>query len=111
MCFDIVEIWIVDGQILSIFDRVNCLSHNSGKVLYFHNFISTLLNTHFNMLVQGMYASVRNHVRDVRGTVKSLKSRSVFTKARYSARCSSSLCLKPCHASSTLGSPGRTSIQ
>ena len=42
----------------------------------------------------------------VRGTVKSLKLRSVFTKTRYSACCSSSLCLKPCHVSSTLGSPG-----
>ena len=33
----------------------------------------------------------------VRGTVKSLKWRSVFTKAQYSALCSSSLCLKPHH--------------
>ena len=32
----------------------------------------------------------------VRGTVKRLKWRSVFTKAGYSACCSSSLCLKPC---------------
>ena len=46
----------------------------------------------------------------VRGTVKSLKWRSVFTKAEYPARCSSSLCLKPCHESSALGSPGRTSM-
>ena len=46
----------------------------------------------------------------VRGTVKSLKWRLVLTKAQYSARCSSSLCLKPCHESSTPGSPGRTSI-
>ena len=38
----------------------------------------------------------------VKGTVKSLKCRSVFTKAQYSARCSSSLCLKPCHASSAM---------
>ena len=29
----------------------------------------------------------------------------MFTKTRYSACCSSSLCLKPCHASSALGSP------
>ena len=42
----------------------------------------------------------------VRGTVKSLKWGSVFTKARYSARCSSSLCLKPCHASSALSPLG-----
>ena len=44
------------------------------------------------------------------GTVKGLKLRSVFTKAWYLACCSSSLCLKPCHASSTLGSPERTSM-
>ena len=46
----------------------------------------------------------------VRVTVKSLKWRSVFNKAQYSAHCSSSLCLKPCHESSALGSPGRTSM-
>ena len=46
----------------------------------------------------------------VRGTVKSLKWRLVFTKDQYSARCSSSLCLKPYHESSALGSPGRTSM-
>ena len=46
----------------------------------------------------------------MRGTVKSLKWRLVFTKAQYSAWCSSSLSLKPYHESSTLGSPGRTSI-
>ena len=40
----------------------------------------------------------------VRGSVKSLKW--LVSKARYSAPCSSSLCLKPCHASSALGSPG-----
>ena len=45
----------------------------------------------------------------VRGTVKSLKWRSVFIKAQYLACCSSSLCLKPCHATSALGSPGRPS--
>ena len=44
----------------------------------------------------------------VRGTVKSLKWRSVFTRAQYSAHFSSSLCLKPYHESSALGSPGRT---
>ena len=46
----------------------------------------------------------------VRGTVKSLKWRLVFTKDQYSAHCSSSLCLKPYHESSALGSPGRTSM-
>ena len=44
----------------------------------------------------------------VRSTVKSLKCGSVFIKVEYSACCSSSLCLKPCHASSALGSPGKT---
>ena len=46
----------------------------------------------------------------VRGTVKSLKCRLVFTKDQYPAHCSSSLCLKPYHESSTLGSPGKTAI-
>ena len=46
----------------------------------------------------------------VRGTVETLKCRSVFTKARYSVHCSSSLCLKPCHTSSALESTGRTSM-
>ena len=46
----------------------------------------------------------------VRGTVKSLKWRLVFTKDQYSAHCSSSLCLKPYHESSALGSPGKTSM-
>ena len=41
----------------------------------------------------------------VRGTLKSLKWL-VFTKTGYSACC----CLKPCHKSSALGSPGRTSM-
>ena len=46
----------------------------------------------------------------VRGTVKSLKWRLVFTKGQYSVRCSSSSCLKRYHESSALGSPGRTSM-
>ena len=46
----------------------------------------------------------------LRGTVKSLKWRLVFTKDQYSAHCSSSLCLKPYHESSALGSPGKTSM-
>ena len=59
-------------------------------------------------LVQGVYDNVRSCVHVGEGTVKSLKSRSVFTKAGYSARCFSSL--KPSQASSALGSPGRTSM-
>ena len=44
----------------------------------------------------------------VLGTVKSLKWRLVFTKDQYSAHCS--LCLKPYHKSSALGSPGKISM-
>ena len=44
------------------------------------------------------FANAQSHVHVGEGTVKSLKWRSVFTKARYSAHCSSSLCLKHCHA-------------
>ena len=47
----------------------------------------------------------------VRGTVKSLKWRLVFTKDQYSAHCSSSLWLKHYHESSALGSRGRTSMR
>ena len=46
----------------------------------------------------------------VRGTVKSLKWRLVFNKDQYTACCSSSLCLKLYHESSTLESPGRISM-
>ena len=46
----------------------------------------------------------------VRGAVKSLKWRLVFTKDQYSAHCSSSLCLKPYHESSVLGSPRKISM-
>ena len=46
----------------------------------------------------------------VRDIVKSLKWRSMFTKAQYSASFSSSLYLKPYHKSSTLGSLGRSSM-
>ena len=49
-------------------------------------------------LVQGMYANARSRVGEG------------YTKAQYSACCSSSLCLKPYHKSSALGSPGRTSM-
>ena len=58
-------------------------------------------------LVQGMYANAQAMSVLVRGTVKSLMGRLVFTKARYSTCCSSSLRLKLGHESSALGSPGR----
>ena len=50
-------------------------------------------------LVQGMYANARSHVRVGEGYSE-----------EYSARCSSSLCLKPYHESSALGSPVRSSM-
>ena len=61
-------------------------------------------------LVQGMNANEQSHVRVGKGYSEELKWRSVFIKTRYSACCASSLCLKPCHASSALGSPERTSL-
>ena len=58
-------------------------------------------------LVQGMYANAWSHVRVGEGYSEEFE---VFTKDQYSAHCSSSLCLKPYHESSALGSPGRTSM-
>ena len=58
-------------------------------------------------LVQGMYANARSRVRVSEGYSEEFE---VFTMDQYSARCSSSLCLKPYHMSSALGSPGRTSM-
>ena len=52
-------------------------------------------------LVQGMYANGRSCSHVGEGYSEEFE-----VKAWYSARCSSSLCLKPCHASSALGSPG-----
>ena len=41
MCIDVLEIWfeIANGQILSAFDRVICLPHDSGRILSFQVFI------------------------------------------------------------------------
>ena len=61
--------------------------------------------------VQGMNANERSHVRLCEGYSEELKWRSVFIKTRYTACCTSSLCLKPHHSSSALGSPERTSLQ
>ena len=44
------------------------------------------------------------------GYSEEFEGRSEFTKAQYSACCSSSLCLNPCHESSDRGFPGRTSM-
>ena len=56
-------------------------------------------------LVQGMYANARSHVRVGEGYSEEFE-----VKVQYSAHCSSSLCLKPYHESSALGSPGRISM-
>ena len=42
MCIDIVVIWfgIATGQILSVFERLNCPWHENGGMLLFHVFIS-----------------------------------------------------------------------
>ena len=60
-------------------------------------------------LVQGMYGNARSHIRVGEGYSEEFEVKVGVQEAQYSARCSSSLCLKPCHASSALGSPGRIS--
>ena len=61
-------------------------------------------------LVQGMYANAQNSVCVGEGYSEEFEVKVGVTKAQYSACFSSSLCLKPYHESSTLGSPGRTSM-
>ena len=54
MCIDIVEIWfdIANGQILSIFDRIICLPHNSGRVLSFFMFYFHLLQGNMGVFLK-----------------------------------------------------------
>ena len=61
-------------------------------------------------LVQGMYSNARSCVRVGEGYSEEFEVKVVFTKALYSARCFSSLCWKPCHVSSAVGSHERTSM-
>ena len=61
-------------------------------------------------LVQMMYANAQSRVRVGEGYSEEFEVKVVFTKDQCSARCSSSLCLKPYHDSYALGSPGRTSM-
>ena len=61
-------------------------------------------------LVQGMYANARSRVHVGEEYSEEFEVKVVFTKAQHSARCSSSLSLKPYHESSALGSPGKTSM-
>ena len=60
-------------------------------------------------LVQGMYDNARSHVLVGEGYSEEFEVK--IGGSQSSARCSSSLCPKPCHASSTLGSPGRSSMR
>ena len=60
--------------------------------------------------MQGIYANAQSHVRVGEGYNEEFEVKVRFTRAQYSANFSSSLCLKPYHESSTLGSPGRTSM-
>ena len=62
-------------------------------------------------LVQGMYANEQSRVHVCEGYSEEFEVNvGVRQDSVYSACCSSSLCLKPCHASSALGSPERTFI-
>ena len=51
---------------------------------------------------------MHSHVHVGEGYSEKFEVKVSFTKAQHSVCCS--LCLKPCHASSALGSPGRTSM-
>ena len=61
-------------------------------------------------LVQGMYANERSHVRVFDGYSEEFEVKVGVHQDLVLSLCSSSLCLKPCHASSALWSPGRTFI-
>ena len=60
-------------------------------------------------LVQGVYANARSRVHVGEGYSEEFEVK-VGVQDQYSAHCSSSLCLKPYHKSSALGSPGKTSM-
>ena len=61
-------------------------------------------------LVQGMYANARSHVRVGEGYSEEFEVKVGVHQGSVLSPLSSSLCLKPCQESSTLGSPGRTSM-
>ena len=60
--------------------------------------------------VQGMYANEQSHVRVCEGYSEEFEVKVSVHKDSVSACCSSSLCLKPCHMNSALGSSMRTFI-
>ena len=70
-------------------------------------------------LVQGMYANAKSHVRVSEGYNEEFEVKVGVHQDSVFSPCFSALCLnrvgrktlrKPCHVSSTLGSPGRTSL-
>ena len=63
------------------------------------------------LLVQGMYVNAGSHVLVGKGYSQKFEVMFVVTRALYSVSCSSSLCWRPCHISSALEFPGRTSLQ
>ena len=61
-------------------------------------------------LVQGMYANARSRIRVGEGYSEEFEVKVGVHQGSVFSHCSSSLCLKPYHESSALGSPGKTSM-
>ena len=61
--------------------------------------------------MQGMYANARSHFCVGEGYSEEFKVKVDVHQGSVSACCSSPFCLKPYHKSSTVESPGRTSMQ
>ena len=61
-------------------------------------------------LVQGMYANAWSHVHVGEGYSEEFEVKVGIHQGSILSPCSSLLCLKPCHPSSTPGSPGMTSM-
>ena len=61
-------------------------------------------------LVQGMYSNARSRVRVGEGYSEEFEVKVGVHQGSVSAHCFSSLCWKPCHVSSAVGSHGRTSM-
>ena len=61
-------------------------------------------------LVQGMYSNARSHVRVGEGYSEEFEVKVGVHQGSVLSPLLSSLCWKPCHASSAVGSHGRTSM-
>ena len=61
-------------------------------------------------LVQGMYTNAWSHVRVGEGYSEGFEVKVGVHQSSVLNCCFSSLCLKSCHMSSTLGSSGRASV-